>query len=328
MINAYIKAISYHLPDIFIDNKGIADKFKDWSEKKILDKTGISKRYITAKDEFASDLAVKAANKLFSEHVINRENIDFIIYCTQSADYFLPTTACILQTKLGLSNNCGALDFNLGCSGYVYGLAICKGLISAGIAKNILFITSETYSKYIHPQDRGNISIFGDGASASLITNEIGFGEIGDFILGTDGSGFNNLIVKEGASRFKKNISGENNRDAYLNMDGPEVFSFTSKMIPDLVKDVLSKNNLEKCDIDLFIFHQANKFILDFLRKKIQIDSSKFFIHIENCGNTVSSTIPIALSEAIKLRRCEGKVLLAGFGVGYSWGGVVINYCK
>ena len=134
------------------------------------EKTGINKRFKSSKNEFSSDLAFKASEKLFKEYLIDRNKIDFVILCTQSPDYFLPTTACILQDKLGLPNSCGALDFNLGCSGYVYGLAICKGLIESSIAKNILFITAETYSKFIHSKDKGNQTIFSDAASATLIS--------------------------------------------------------------------------------------------------------------------------------------------------------------
>jgi len=333
MAKAFIKAISYIFPTTILGNKELSEKFSNWSEDKIYEKTGIKQRYITEDSEFASDLAVQASRKLFIEHSILPQSIDFIIYCTQSPDYILPTTACILQERLGLSNHCGAFDINLGCSGYIYGLAISKGLIEASIAKNILFITSETYSKYIHPADKGNRTIFGDAASATLISGD-GIAEILNFDLGTDGSGANNLIIQDGGSRYKKGSQlvneeqqGESfNFSSHLYMNGPEIFAFTSKMVPVLVNRVLENNSLEKTDVDLYIFHQANKFILDFLRKKINIPKENFFTYMENCGNTVSSTIPIALYEAMALELCKGNVLLAGFGVGYSWGGVLLNF--
>ena len=334
MAKAFIKAISYIFPTTILKNSVLSEQFSNWSEDKIYEKTGIKQRYIAKDDEFASDLAVKAAEKLFAEHSISPGSIDFIIYCTQSPDYILPTTACILQERLGLSNHCGAFDINLGCSGYIYGLAISKGLIEASIAKNILFITSETYSKYIHPDDKGNRTIFGDAASATLISED-GIAEILNFDLGTDGSGASNLIIQDGGSRSKNGgqlvneRQGERfNSSSHLYMNGPEIFAFTSKMVPVLVNRVLENNRVVKTDVDLYIFHQANKFILDFLRKKINIPKGNFFTHIENCGNTVSSTIPIALYEAIALKLCKGNVLLAGFGVGYSWGGVLLNFKK
>ena len=329
---AFIKGISYYLPEKKLTNTELSEKFNDWGEDKIFNKTGIKNRHITQDNEYASDLAIKAANLLFNEYSINNKSIDFVIYCTQSPDYLLPTTACILQEKLNLSIKCGALDFNLGCSGYVYGLAICKGLIESAIATNILFITSETYSKYIHPEDRGNRTIFGDAASASLISDN-GIAEICNFDLGTDGSGAQNLIVKNGGTRYKSSLEsfdvderGNFRSSSHLFMNGPEIFSFTSKMVPDLIDNVLRKNSMVMDDINLFVFHQANKFMLDFLRKKIGIPESKFYTYIENCANTVSSTIPIALKEAIINKRCQGNVLIAGFGVGYSWGGSIIKF--
>jgi 3-oxoacyl-[acyl-carrier-protein] synthase-3 len=243
----------------------------------------------------------------------------------------LPTSACILQQRLGLSNNVGALDFNLGCSGYIYGLSLAKGLIVANIAKNVLLLTTETYSKHIHPEDKGNRTIFGDAATANLISSE-GFAEIGEFSFGTDGNGAENLIVKRGALRQpeKRNdlIIDENNNlksSDYLYMNGGEIFNFTADSVPILINNVLDKNKLQQSDIDLFIFHQANKYMLNYLRKLIEIEPDKFYIYLENVGNTVSSTIPIALFEAQKEEKLKGNIVLAGFGVGYSWGGVTLK---
>jgi 3-oxoacyl-[acyl-carrier-protein] synthase-3 len=328
---AKIKAISYYLPKNILDNETINSQFPEWSIDKISSKTGIYKRHISEDNEFTSDMAISAAKKLFNEYNIDPSEIDFILLCTQSPDYFLPTTACLIQDKLNIPTTAGALDFNLGCSGYVYGLAIAKGLISASIAKNILLITSETYSKFIHPSDKSNKTIFGDAATATLISTE-GFAELLDFELGTDGKGANNLIVMNGACRNPikngvdikdefNNIQNNNN----LFMNGPEIFNFTSETIPPLVDKTLIKNNISLENIDLFIFHQANKFLLNHLRKKLGISEEKFYIHVENCGNTVSSTIPIALKEAIKENKIKGNVLLAGFGVGYSWGSCIIK---
>jgi 3-oxoacyl-[acyl-carrier-protein] synthase-3 len=234
---------------------------------------------------------------------------------------------------LGLNTNIGAFDMNLGCSGFVYGLGLAKGLIASGQAKNILFITSETYTKFLHPQDKSNKTIFGDAAAATLISLE-GFGEILNFEYGTDGKGANNLIVKNGGLRnFKKTsietIDEYNNTisDDYLYMNGPEIFAFTLSAVPALITNTLFKNNLKQEKIDLFILHQANQYILEHLRKKIKIDKEKFFVFMENCGNTVSSTIPIAVFEAQKQAKIlkNQHILLAGFGVGYSWAGTVLK---
>jgi 3-oxoacyl-[acyl-carrier-protein] synthase-3 len=328
---AKIKAISYYLPASVLDNQKLNADFPEWSVDKISSKTGIYERHISDENEFTSDMAVSAAEKLFSEHGISRDDIDFILLCTQSPDYFLPTTACLVQNRLNIPTTSGSLDFNLGCSGYVYGLAIAKGLILSNIAKNVLLITSEAYSKFIHPRDKSNRTIFGDGASATLVSTE-GFAEILDFELGTDGSGAKNLIVKNGAIRHPDlsgvDISDDFNNiknDNHLFMNGSEIFSFTSDSIPYLVTKTLEKNKIELEGINLFVLHQANKFILDHLRKKIKIPEDKFYIFLKNCGNTVSSTIPIALCEAKKENRLSGNILLCGFGVGYSWGSCVIK---
>lgn len=327
-MKVFIKALNYYLPIDTLSNEDINKLHPDWAIDKIMAKTGIKNRHISGKNEFASDMAIKVSEQLFENNSIKPDSIDFILYCTQSPDYILPTTACIIQDKLGIPKSAGALDFNLGCSGYIYGLALAKGLISSGVAKNILFITSETYSKYIQSSDKSNKTIFGDGSSATIISNE-GFAEILDFSLGTDGSGAKNLIIEEGGSRFPRNLENkiENNK-SFLFMNGPEIFSFTSKAVPKLVYDTLLKNNFQIENIDLFVFHQANKYMLEHLRKKIEINTDKFYIHIEDCGNTVSSTIPIALKEAIKNNRISNNmnILLAGFGVGYSWGGVILKF--
>lgn len=333
-MKAYIKAISYYLPESVLTNEDISNLFPEWTAEKVASKVGIKSRHISGEDETATDMAFNAALKLFDEHGIDKSDIDFLLLCTQSPDYYLPSSSCILQDRLGLNKHCGAFDFNLGCSGFVYGLAVAKGLLSAGIAKNLLLLTSETYTKHIHPKDKGNKTIFGDAASAILISNE-GIGEIKEFVLGTDGSGYEQLIVKNGAlhnhcftNEFSFDEEGNIIAPDYLYMNGSEVFAFTIREVPPLVDEVLIANGLKKEDIDLFIFHQANKFMLTHLRKRLKIDEEKFFIFMEDVGNTVSSTIPIALYEAMKQNKIKkgNKILLAGFGVGLSWGGVVITY--
>jgi 3-oxoacyl-[acyl-carrier-protein] synthase-3 len=332
-MKAFIKAVTYILPESILTNESLVNEFPEWSVEKIASKIGINQRHIAAKDEFTSDLAVKVGEKILSDYNINPNEIDFVLLCTQSPDYFLPTTACIVQNKLNIPTSAGALDFNLGCSGYVYGLALAKGLVYAGIAKNILLITSETYSKFLHPKDKSNRTIFGDAASATIVSTD-GFAEIGEFELGTDGKGAENLIVKQGAlkepfrSEFYEESENGFKSDAHLFMNGNEIFNFTIKAIPGLIANTLEKNKLNIDSTNVFIFHQANMFMLNHLRKKLNIPQEKFLCWMENCGNTVSSTIPIVLKEAIENNQINqnDKVLLAGFGVGYSWGGCVLKF--
>ena len=332
MMKAYIKAIEYYLPQKTITNEDLVHDFPEWSVDKIASKVGVNKRYIASENETAVDLAMGAAQKLFNQG-INKDSIDYVLFCTQSPDYFLPASACILQDKLGLSKDIGALDFNQGCSGYIYGLSLAKGLLAADIAANVLLLTGETYNKRLHPRDKGNRTIFGDAASATLIAAE-GFAEIGNFSLGTDGFGAENLIMRTGGARNPEKTGivkfDENNNPVspdYIYMNGSEIFSFSLTVVPLLVKNTLENNGVEKDDVSVFIFHQANKYMLDFLRKKIKIDEDKFYIYLSEVGNTVSSTIPIALYEALKDGTFKKgmKVLLAGFGVGLSWGGCLLK---
>lgn len=333
-MKAYIKSISYHLPQTVVTNEEIVTEFPEWSVEKIASKVGINQRYVASSSETATDLAVDAAEALFDRGEVNKEDIDFVLLCTQSPDYLLPTSACVVQDRLGLSTAIGALDFNLGCSGYVYGLSLAKGLIYGGVARNVLLLTAETYNKHLHPRDRGNRTIFGDAATATVISTE-GIAEIGNFSLGTDGSGAENLIIKSGGARFpeKQNDltfdeNGTPHSSDYLFMNGSEIFTFTLDNVPPLVKDTLERNGLEKENIDFFVFHQANKYMLDFLRKKIKIAPEHFYNCLANYGNTVSNTIPIALRDALddgSIQK-DSKVMLAGFGVGYSWGGVVLKF--
>lgn len=330
-MEAYIKDIAYYLPEKVVTNEELVMEFPEWSVEKIAEKVGVNERRVASVSETATDLAIKAAELLFNKGIVERNDIDFVLFCTQSPDYKLPSSSCIIQDKLGLRTKCGAFDFNLGCSGYEYGLAVAKGLIAGGIAKNVLLLTGETYNKYLHPRDKGNRTIFGDAASATVISTD-GFAKIGEFSLGTDGSGANYLIVKNGGSRNPE-IDGKVVIDKggnpvgsdYLFMDGQEIFMFTLMKVPKMIKEVLAKNSLQKEDIDLFVFHQANKYMLEHLRKKLKIEDEKFFVNLANLGNTVSSTIPIALCNASENCLLKGNVLIAGFGVGLSWGATVIK---
>ena len=330
-MKAFIKAIEYYLPEKVLTNTEIAERFPEWSAEKVASKVGITERHVSGDNETAADMAFQAAEKLFKGNEGVREQIDFLLLCSQSVDYKLPSSSCILQNRLGLKTSCGAFDFNLGCSGYEYGLAVAKGLIVSRIAKNVLLLTAETYTKYIHPEDKGNMTIFGDAATASLISNE-GFAEIGEFVLGTDGSGSEGLIVKTKGARIP-NVTGNKMEDEngnvlwedHLYMDGKAIFDFTSEVVPTMTEELLKKENLKQDDIDLWVFHQANKYMINYLRKLMCIDKEKFFVFMNKVGNTVSSTIPIALVEAKKEGRLHGNVLLTGFGVGLSWGATILK---
>lgn len=304
--------IAYVLPDELLTNQDLVKLYPEWTEDKIYSKTGIRCRHVAGQEQGALDLAESACEALLQKENIDPSEIDFILLCTQSPKYRLPSSACILQHRLGVSTKAGALDYDLGCSGFVYGLAMAKGLVSGGMANNLLLVTAETYTKYIGEKDKSTRTIFGDGAAATLVDRSV-CDAIGSFSFGTDGSGAENLILKDGDCLY---------------MDGPEIFNFTLDVVPKTIDDVCAKNGLSRDDIDLYVFHQANKFMLDTIRKVNFLPHDKFYVNLEDTGNTVSSTIPIALERAETEGRLKPgmKVMIVGFGVGLSWGGTILKY--
>ena len=331
MTGSRIAAIEYHLPEHVLDNAALAAEFPDWTVDKIAHKTGIKERRLAGHDETASDLAFKAARKLFASGATSPTSIDYVILCTQSPDYLLPTTACLLQDRLGIPTHTGALDINLGCSGFVYGLSLAKGLIETGQARSVLLLTAETYSKYMHPRDRSVRALFGDAAAATLVKATEAPTCLGPFVFGTDGSGGKNLIVETGGMRNPGLVGSEGSAKPgpdWLWMNGPEIFAFTLRVVPEVLDRLLSAANLNRDDVDQYVMHQANAYMLSHLRKKIGVPEKRFVLALESCGNTVSSTIPIALKDAVADGRIEPGHLLAlvGFGVGYSWGAGLVHW--
>lgn len=300
---------------------------------KIAKGVGVNQRYAAEKCQTASDLAYEAAKNMFDEWNIKPDIIDFIIFATQSPDHFLPASSCILQDRLGIPTTAGAFDFDLGCSGYAYGLAIAKSFVESGLATNVLLLTGDTISKYLHKEDK-NRMLFGDSATASLISKD-GFAEIGESVYGTDGSGYESIILKNRASRHllttdNETVDNQENirRDDYFYMNGEQVFNFTIDRVPKLIEDTLLKNGIDKDDIDYYVFHQANKFMLNTIRKVCGIAKDKFYVNLENIGNTTSSSIPNGLKDCLdsNIIQKEQKVMIAGFGVGLSWSATVLKF--
>jgi len=317
-----IKAIEYHLPKTYEDNDMLSIDNPEWRMDDIFNKTGINRRWISDENETSVDLAYIAAKKIIDKFGVNK--IDTLIYVTQSPEYFLPSSSCILQDRLSLSSNIKAFDINLGCSGYVYGLSMASAYIESGLSENVLLVCSDTYTKYISSDDRVNRPIFSDGASATLISKSESK-SIGNFSFGTDGSGFDKLIVKDGAA--KSNFKNSGMRPS-LHMNGAEVFMFTMSTVPDNVEKVLTESLNTVNEIDYFFFHQASKIVLENLRRKLKLPKEKVYSCIEEIGNTVSSSIPIALKIASdsKLLKNHDRLLLSGFGVGLSWGSCILEW--
>ena len=329
MKQAEIIGIASYLPEKILSNQEIARSRPDWDMVRIEEKTGIRQRHIAAPTECASDMAVKAASTLLSRPGYDRSAVDYLLFCTQTPDYFLPTTACILQSRLGLATSIGALDYNLGCSGYVYGLSLAKGLIDSGQAENVLLVTADTYSKLIDVNDRNLLSIFGDAATATWVAGvESVSHSIGPFVFGTDGTGADNLIVRAGGMRDHDRESINSSPKYKLHMNGIEIFNFTLRVIPDCVKRLLRAANVSMDVIDWFVFHQANKYMLEHIQRKLGVPDEKFVLHLSDCGNTVSSLIPVAIEHLIANGKLKNGqiIMLLGFGVGYSWSAALIKW--
>lgn len=310
------------MPEKSEDNALLKAENPDWRFDEIEKKTGIKKRWVSSEKETSVDLAYHACNKLLKK--FPKQDIDGLIFVTQSADYFLPSSAGILQQRLGISVNSSCFDVNLGCSGFVYGLSIASSLIESGLVKNVLLVCSDTYTKYIDKNDRINRPIFGDGASATLVSTSEEK-NIGPFLLGSDGSGAQDLIVEKGAARSGFMTDG---RPPLLHMDGSKVFMFTLSTVPKNVLNLLKGSNKSLNEINCFFFHQASKIVLENLQRSLSIPDDKMYINNEMIGNTVSSTIPIALKKASEesVIRAEDLLLLSGFGVGLSWGSCLLRW--
>ena len=326
-----IKAIATYLPSEIERNEGVSEVFRA--------KLGIDQRHVASDDEAAGDLATAAAENLFRQYGIDRKEIEFILLCVQHPDYQVPTTACSVQSSLGIPNSCGALDYGLGCSGYVYGLSLAKGMIETGMVHNVMLLTSSVYLKYINPKDGTIRPLFGDGATATFLTAEESEQPfLHSFVFGSDGSNFDKLIIPAGGSRnmprqtkevFETDDQGNTRSNYEVYMDGVEIAYFTLREVPKLVEQVLGKAGLERKDIDYYVFHQASKFVLEYVQKKCKLMEYPFYNDVRDIGNTVSGTIPFALEHLTEsLDSKLENVMLAGFGVGLSWAGCIADLSR
>ena len=339
MKKVQITHIASYLPEKKLSNDDLCKMAPSWTADKILNKTGIEFRRISAENETSVDLGIGAARQLFDQHPEIKNTVDYIIFCTQTPDYFLPTSACIIQDALGLKKTIGAIDINQGCSGYVYGLSLAKGLVASGIATNVLLITADTYTKLINPNDISVRTLFGDGATATLVSSDASDDHapaIGNFIFGTDGAGHQDLIVPAGGFRNPisdttsietKDAHGNVRSQEQLYMDGSKIIIFGLSVVPKAIQSLLDKEGLDIDGIDHFVFHQASLLMLEKLSKKLKLSSGKMPIALQSTGNTVSSTIPITLQKCLTEGRIKTgeKLLLMGFGVGLSWAACILQ---
>jgi 3-oxoacyl-[acyl-carrier-protein] synthase-3 len=333
-LNIQLSHIEPYFPENKLTNAQLGSLFGK-TEDEIFKITGIRNRCIRDEHQIGSDLGLLAAQKLLTKFPELVEKIDLLIFCTEGLDFKAPTTASTLHYKLGLKEDCACIDMPMGCAGFVYGLSLAKSVLLGEDATCALFITADIPSSVIHSEDFEMRAIFGDAGAAVILENSHQ-GRIGRFVFGTDGSGAENLNVENGSTRnqidekWLKTYENEPGKLSHgrMHMNGLEIVRFSLQKVPALLEQVLLKNNVEFEEIDLFIFHQASDFILRSLQRKCKIPSEKFYTYFEEIGNTVSCSIPIAMHQAElegKLKRGY-KVLIAGFGVGYSWGGTVIDY--
>ncbi len=332
-----LRAISWCVPEKFETNEDLVREFGMWTSEKIFNKTGIDRRHISDPAKPASFYHAMVGNRFFAEHPdVARDSIDMLLVCTETRDYIAPATACVVHDRLGLRKTCGAVDYDLGCSGYVYGLGVAKGFITSGIANRVLFITGDVVARYVNKRDKAIRTIFGDGFTATLL--EAGERDlVTGFDFGTDGSGFRDIMIEAGATAMpcsaetaKEEINRFGNAHSKENvfMDGRKVLEFSVSEVPGSVARALARARLLREDIDLVVFHQASRLLLERVRDVLKVPDEKFVIDLSETGNTVSSTVPIALARAVESGRLKKgmKVLVSGFGVGLSWGTAVIEW--
>jgi 3-oxoacyl-[acyl-carrier-protein] synthase-3 len=333
-MDAFLNFTSFYLPPSTLDNEDLSQELGNWTSNQIFSKTGIKKRHISGPNEFSSDLAEKAFKNLITENNINKNEIDYLIYVTQTPEYIIPSGSFVFQSKLDLT--LPSTDISAGCSGFMNGLFLAKSLIISKSFKTILLITTETYSKIIHRQDKSVRTLFGDGATATIITTRpIGY-RIGNFDLGTLPNDYQKLIVpgiglksldQQNLDISTTDDNGYVRTPKNIYMDGPSILSFTLDVIPKSIEKTLLLNNLSSIEmISHIILHQASLFVLKTLKSKLNLtEKQNFIINLEDKGNTVSSTIPIALKENNDVFKKGEYILLSGFGVGLSWASCVLK---
>ena len=334
-MKANIAAIEYALPDRRITNDELDLIHPQWSVHRAAKVTGVRQRYVCGEGETSLDLAMKACEKLFERGEVAKKDVGALILCSQSPDYIMPPNSTILHHKLGLPISVAAFDYTLACSGYIYGLFIAKAFIESNLLDNVILVTAEAYSKYINPDDRGTVTLFGDGAAATLICR--GNRGIGEIELGTDGSGGRCFNIPAGGTRMPKSSqtmtptvddSGNIRTLENIHMDGQAVLRLIKRQVPDCIRSVLDKSRVSLEDIDMYFFHQSSKLSLDYLEKSFHLPSEKVWRNIEFVGNTVSASIPIAIRDAELAGSITpgSRLLLAGFGVGFSWGACIVDW--
>jgi 3-oxoacyl-[acyl-carrier-protein] synthase-3 len=334
--SARIARIEYAVPDNVVTNDDFQRAHPEWRMEQVARKTGVLTRRFAAGDELASDLTFRAATEVLDG--FDKDEIDGLIFCTQSPDQIMPPNATLLHARLGLPKSVAAFDITLACSGFVYGLAIAKSMIDSMRMRSVLLLCGDTYSKYIHPEDRAALTLFGDGAAATLVDRSTAQSAILDFVLASDGqAGGDKFMIKAGGLRTprseatrvsRRDIAGNVRSDETIFMDGMAVLAFAQREVQPTVEQILRRNNLQLSEVKLVLFHQASLHALNILNDQLELRPDQTFSNIAHFGNTVSASLPILLKDAQSAGRLErgDLILIVGFGVGFSWGACLMRW--
>lgn len=314
----------------------IGEHLKNEDVQKISKTTGVKQLYRAGEHQTAGDLCLAAAEKLISELCWAPETIDGVIMVTQTPDYFLPATACVIHGKLGLPDTCIAFDISLGCSGYIYGLCLASQMVANRVCRRLLLLAGDTIGKAVSPYDQSVATLFGDAGSATAL-EAVNEDDPWSFVMGTDGQGYQSLILPAGGWRLRATpetwvrvdcADGTLRAPTDLLMDGLEVFSFSVKRVPPLIKDVLRVQGWDISTLDALLLHQANTFVINTIAKKLGLDESRVPVNLDRYGNTSMASIPLLLADDMRLmisRSEPSKLVLAGFGVGFSWAAAALT---
>lgn len=313
---------------MLLTNEALAIAYPEWDMPRLVERTGVHARHVADETETALDLAETAARNLVDEHGISMSTVEALIVCTETPDYAVPGNAGILQHRLGVRNDAFCLDVNMGCSAFPYLLQIVDGLMRCGIAETALILTADTYTRFIHPEDRSTRALFGDGAAATFLIHKPDAEKFLS-VFGSRGDLFSRFSVKRGGAKFPRasETSGQTDIENCIQMDGLKILSFFSDTVPKAVQDVLHKNQLTLKEIDAFIFHQASAVALDSIQRVLNIPDTKMIRAFSHVGNLVSASVPAALDSALRDGEVKAGdlILLCGFGVGLSWGVTVVR---
>jgi 3-oxoacyl-[acyl-carrier-protein] synthase-3 len=335
---AAINDVAIALPSQVLTNDELMEGLPKNQRILLVRHTGVLRRHIAAAEQTALDLGEDACRKLFATHPLLHEQVDTLIFCTQSADHILPPNACILHGRLALHASVAAFDLPHACSAFAYAIHLARALVACGSAHHVLVVTADTYSKFIHPLDRSTRMVFGDGAAATWIGTTTDDRGVLDVVCGTLGAHYDKFLIPAGGCRQLLSDSVRNQEQCdgsgnvrspgNIQMMGHDILSFVSSRIPDHVNELLTRNELSLDAVDWIVFHQASSVVLDTLTKQLDADPAKVLRHLEMVGNTVSASIPITLRAAMdgELIQSGQLVLLCGFGAGLSWGSALVRW--